>query len=58
MTGFCSCKTGIHAILGNNLAALTHPCATRHRDIVTNGRNASSECSTSHQADHNTMIVI
>jgi hypothetical protein len=29
----------------NDLAAPAHPCATRHRDILTNGRNASSACS-------------
>jgi hypothetical protein len=26
MTGFCSCKTGIHAIHGNNLGATAEAC--------------------------------
>jgi len=26
MTGFCSCKTGIHAIHGNNLGAAAEAC--------------------------------
>jgi hypothetical protein len=40
MAGFCSCKTGIHAIHGNNVVAHAHPCASRHLDILTNGRSA------------------
>ena len=34
MTGFCSCKTGIHAIHGNNLGAALEGCVQhRHRDL-------------------------
>ena len=34
MAGFCSCKTGIHAIHGNNLGAALEACVQhRHRDL-------------------------
>ena len=29
----------------NNLAAPAHPCATRHRDVLSNGCSASGACS-------------
>ncbi len=45
MTGFCSCKTGIHAIHGNNLGAAPQASLQyRHRDLHGLRRGSADHC--------------